>query len=69
MRVLNYPDCVELSNANTKVVLGHHVGGRVLQYTWRGKDALYLSPEEAKWSCPGLALACPMRSGTLRTAD
>jgi hypothetical protein len=25
------------------------VGGRVLKYAWRGKDALYLSDEEAKW--------------------
>ncbi len=50
MRLLNYPDCIELANAGTTVVLGHHVGGRVLQYTWRGKDALYLSPDEAKWT-------------------
>lgn len=49
VKLLNYPDCIELSNADTTVVLGHHVGGRVLKYAWRGKDALYLSPEEAKW--------------------
>jgi hypothetical protein len=49
VKLLNYPDCIELSNADTTVVLGHHVGGRVLKYAWRGKDALYLSPEEANW--------------------
>jgi len=50
VKLLNYPDCIELSNADTTVVLGYHVGGRVLKYAWRGKDALYLSPEEAKWN-------------------
>ena len=50
VQLLNYPDCIELSNAHTTVVLGHHVGGRVLRYAWRGKDALYLSPEEGKWT-------------------
>lgn len=49
VKLLNYPDCIELSNANTTVVLGHHVGGRVLKYAWKGKDALYLSPNEGKW--------------------
>jgi hypothetical protein len=32
------------------VILGHHVGGRVLKYGWRGKDALYLNPAEANWN-------------------
>ena len=49
MKVLNYPDCFELSNAETRVTLGHHVGGRVLEYEWRGKNALYLDPAEVKW--------------------
>lgn len=52
VQVLNYPDCIELSNAHTTVVLGHHAGGRVLRYAWKGKDALYLNPEESKWQ-PG----------------
>lgn len=50
--VLNYPDCLELSNGETVVVLGHHVGGRVLSYTWKGRNALYLNPAEAAWQ-PG----------------
>jgi hypothetical protein len=49
VKLLNYPECIELSNASTTVVLGHHVGGRVLKYAWKGNDALYLSPDEAKW--------------------
>lgn len=44
--VWNYKDCVELSNDNTKVVLCHQAGGRVIQYNWKGKEALYLSPKE-----------------------
>ncbi len=47
--LLNYPDCIELTNGDTVVVLGHHVGGRVLKYAWRGKDALYLNPAESEW--------------------
>jgi hypothetical protein len=50
VKLLNYPDCIELANSDTTVILGHHVGGRVLKYAWRGKDALYLSPEEGKWN-------------------
>jgi hypothetical protein len=31
VQVLNYPDCFELFNAETRVTLCHHVGGRVLE--------------------------------------
>lgn len=41
---VGYPDCIELSNATTRVVLCP-VGGRVLEYSVQGKNALYL--EEA----------------------
>jgi hypothetical protein len=51
--VLNYPDCFELSNGETRVTLGHHVGGRVLEYVWRGHNALWLDPGEAKWTAAG----------------
>ncbi len=47
--VLKYPDCIELSNETTVVVLGHHVGGRVLKYAHKGKEALWLNPKEAEW--------------------
>lgn len=53
VKVLNYPDCFELSNADTKVTLCHHVGGRVLEYSFQGKNALYLDPREEKWGTPG----------------
>jgi hypothetical protein len=49
VQVLNYPDCIELKNATTRVVLGHHVGGRVLNYERDGKNVIYLSPKEADW--------------------
>lgn len=50
-----YKDCVALQNADTRVVLGHHCGGRVLEYAWRGENALWLNPEEAgyTWSPDG----------------
>ena len=53
IKVLNYADCFELSNAQTRVTLCHQVGGRVLEYSFRGTNALYLDPEEAKWGTPG----------------
>ncbi len=49
VQLLNYPDCIELANPETRAVLGYHVGGRVLQYEWRGKESLYLHPAEADW--------------------
>ena len=53
VKVLNYPDCFELSNAEARVTLCHQVGGRVLEYSWQGRNALYLDPAEAKWGTPG----------------
>lgn len=52
VKVLNYPDCFELFNAETKVTLCHQVGGRVLEYTFKGKNALYLDPKEGQWGLP-----------------
>jgi len=60
--VLNYPDCFELSNADTRVTLCHQVGGRVLEYTWQGKNALYLDPQEINWGTPG-GLKTPPSAG------
>jgi len=50
VRVLSYPDCLELANATTRVTLGHHVGGRVLEYSVDGRNALWLDPREAAWT-------------------
>src|SRR5688572_33360966 len=52
IKVLNYPGCFELSNAETRVTLCHQVGGRVLEYSFKGTNALYLDLEEAKWGTP-----------------
>ena len=40
IKVLNYPDCFELSNTETRVTLCHQVGGRVLEYSFKGTNAL-----------------------------
>ena len=53
IKVLNYADCFELSNAQTRVTRCHQVSGRVLEYSFNGTNALYLDPEEAKWGSPG----------------
>jgi len=45
-----YSNCVELKNATTRVVLGHHCGGRVLEYSWKGRNAIYLDPEQNGWT-------------------
>ena len=45
-----YAGCLALENGETRVVLGHHVGGRVLEYALRGENALYLDPTHAGWT-------------------
>ena len=44
-----YKDCVVLQNAQTRVVLGHQVGGRVLEYSLEGRNAILLAPDQAGW--------------------
>ena len=51
--VLDYPRCLELFNDSTRAVIGHHVGGRVLSYSLREQEALYLDPAERDWRQPG----------------
>lgn len=53
VKVLNYPDCFEIANAETRVTFCHQVGGRILQYEHDGHNALYLDPAEEKWGTPG----------------
>jgi hypothetical protein len=43
-----YPNCITLENESTRVVLGTH-GGRVLEYSWKGDNAIYLNPEHEGW--------------------
>lgn len=47
-----YDNCIELTNGTTRVVLGPE-GGRVLEYSLQGKNALYL--EEAETGKPRAA--------------
>lgn len=44
-----YDDCIELSNANTRVILCPAAGGRVLEYSMDGKNVLYLPPGSEGW--------------------
>lgn len=44
-----YADCVQLINERTRVTLGHHCGGRVLEYALDGVNALFLDPAQAGW--------------------
>lgn len=39
------PNCIEIRNNNTRVVLDPNIGGRVLIYEVNGKDILYFGPE------------------------
>ena len=39
-----YSQCIELKNAHARVVLCPEVGGRVLEYAWKGASGLYQAP-------------------------
>ena len=41
-----YKDCVFLENRTTRVILGPHCGGRVLGYSYRGRQAIPLDPRQ-----------------------
>ncbi|CAN5182181.1 hypothetical protein BH11PLA2_BH11PLA2_07640 [soil metagenome] len=49
-----YTQAVELSLGTTRVVLCPQAGGRVVEFSVGGKDALYLDEAEKKWT-PGKA--------------
>lgn len=42
-----YSRCVKLENEHCRVVLCHQCGGRVLEYSWKGQNAMALNPKEA----------------------
>lgn len=44
-----YSDCIKLENETTTVVLGPHCGGRILEYSLKGRNALYLDPKQNGW--------------------
>ena len=43
-----YSDCILLENEHARVILAEH-GGRVLEYSWKKLNAIYLDPEHAGW--------------------
>lgn len=43
-----YADCIALENEDTRVVLTVH-GGRLLEYSLKGENAIYLDPAQAGW--------------------
>ena len=45
-----YSGCIELKNESTRVVLCHQAGGRVLEYSLEGTNAIYLDPQGAGWT-------------------
>jgi hypothetical protein len=47
-----YQKAVELTRGNAKAVLCPEVGGRVLEFSVGGKNAMWLDPAEAQWK-PG----------------
>jgi hypothetical protein len=44
-----YDDCLRLENKSTRVTLCPRAGGRVLEYSWKGVNALYLPPGDEGW--------------------
>ena len=45
-----YTDCIRLDNGHARVTLGHHCGGRVLEYSAGGENAMALDPDQAGWT-------------------
>ncbi|MEO1994302.1 MAG: hypothetical protein ABGZ17_03405 [Planctomycetaceae bacterium] len=41
-----YAGCLELKNPTTRVVICPSAGGRVLEYSWKGQNSLYLDPRD-----------------------
>ncbi len=52
IKVFNYTRAIELKLGTTRVVLCPQAGGRVLEFSVDGKNALYLEDAEQKWQ-PG----------------
>lgn len=52
VRYFGYDHAIELSNDSVRVVLCPQVGGRVLEYSLHGVNALYLSDADRSWQ-PG----------------
>ena len=44
-----YDDCLRLENTTIRVTLCPRAGGRVLEYSWKGVNALYLPTGDEGW--------------------
>lgn len=45
-----YPKCIQLKNDRARVILCAEGGGRILEYSWEGKNALYVDLGQKGWS-------------------
>jgi len=55
-----YTNCLLLHNKETKVVLGPHCGGRILSYSWQGREAIPLNPAQNGYIWrPGVQIVDP----------
>ena len=44
-----YTGCIKLENDSVRVVLDPNCGGRVLEYSWKGRNIIALNPEQDGW--------------------
>lgn len=55
-----YKQCPMLENDSTRVILNPYLGGSVLSYAWKGKEAIPLNPAQAGWTyTPGQKVIDP----------
>lgn len=50
VRCHGYDDCVSLSDGPARLVLGHHAGGRVLEFSFHGVPAVHTDPAYDGWT-------------------
>ena len=60
---LSYPSCIKLDNGKVRVILCPDAGGRVLEYSLKGTNALHLEPREAEWKPGPINRKVPMSAG------
>ena len=59
IQYFGYSNCIVLENENTRVVLTTH-GGRLLEYSLKGENAIYLDPDQHGWTyVPGEPIVDP----------
>jgi hypothetical protein len=48
-----YTGCIQLENADVRIILDPNCGGRVLEYSYRGKSVIYMDPAQDGWMLGG----------------